>query len=153
MIFKTNIKGESFYSRRKKELYRFFYTFPFFIGLISFLFVLGAKSKLHLYFAIFLLFILTMLVFFAIFSIMKNLNNIICEININDRIVKIKSYSILFLKSKELTINKDEVKLISKKFRINKKDEEQGWEIKTPNYNFSLIKDFFNPNLMNNLSS
>lgn len=153
MIFKINNKGELFYKRRKKELFKFFYTFPFFIGLISFLFVLGAKNKLHLYFSIFLLFILTMLVLFSILSIMKNLNRTICEISIDDRIVNIKSYSILFFESKELTISKDEIRLISKKFRINKKEEEQGWGIKTPNCNFSLIKDFFHPNLMNNFPS
>lgn len=150
MVSTINEKGKLFYQRRKKDLSKYFYIAPVFVIIISFIFVLGAKNALHLYFSFFLILFLTSIFIIAILSFTNKLNRTISNIIINrDGSIKLSTFKVLFYRSNVFIINKNEVKLIPRKFQIDEIEKEEGWLIKLKNNKqLYLFKDFFDPDII-----
>jgi hypothetical protein len=148
-----NAKGKIYFQKRKRDLQRFIYTFPVFITVVSVLFILGAKSKSHLYFSIFLLVVLASFILFIILSIFQKINRTVTEVTIEDNSIEFKTFKILFLNSKKYKIDKRQLKLFPEKFQINKKEMEEGWKIKPINqsYYIYIMKGFFDSELLEQL--
>jgi hypothetical protein len=87
------------------------------------------------------------------YSIMRKINKTICEIELKDKLIRVKSFSILFLKSREFWVEKDMIKFISENFRVSTKKEVKGWLIVYGKNELSIFSDFFNKDLWDNLSS
>lgn len=150
MKYIANENSIGYYNKCKKELLRFLYTAPFFIGLISLLFIVGAKNKLHLIFSIFLLIGLTSFIIISIITLFKKVNNTIAEISVVEKNIEFKTFRILFLSSKTFVIEKEMLKLRKHKFNIYKKLED-GWKIDVKKTNIILFESFFDKEILNYL--
>jgi len=148
-----NARGNIYFQKRKKDLLKFIFTFPIFISVVSVLFILGTKSKSHLYFSIFLLVILASFIIFIIVSIFQKINRTVNEIVISENIIEFKTFKIFFLNSKKYKIDKRQMRLFPEKFQINRKEIEEGWKIKPTNesYYVYLMKNFFDAGIIEQL--
>jgi len=127
----------------------FIVTYPIFIIVVSFLFILGAKSKFHLYSSIFLSVVLAAFILFIIVSIFQKLNRTINEVIFDENSVEFKTFKIFFLNSKKFKIDNRQIKWVPKKFQIDKNEIEEGWKIKpiNKNYEIYLMKNFFDTDI------
>jgi hypothetical protein len=148
-----NARGKIYFQKRKRDLQKFIYTFPIFITVVSVLFILGAKSKSHLYFSIFLLVFLASFILIIIVSIFQKINRTVNEVSIDENSIQFKTFKIFFLKSKKFKIDKRQIKLYPEKFQINKKEIEEGWKIKVINkgYYIYLMINYFDDDIIEQL--
>jgi hypothetical protein len=150
MVSTINEKGKLFYQRRKKDLSKYFYIAPVFVIIISFILVIGAKNELHLYFSFFLILFMISSFIIAILYFVNNLNKTISNIIIKrDGSIRLSTFDVLFYRSKVFIINKNDFKLIPRRFQINEIEKEEGWVIKFKNNKqLYLFKDFFDPDII-----
>lgn len=148
-----NIKGEMYFQKRKKQLQKLLYTFPVFNSVITFLFILGSKSKSHLYFSMFLSLALASFILFIIVSFFQKINRTVNEVTIDENTIELKTFKIFFLKSRNFKINRNQMKLVPEKNHINKKEIEEGWKIRTVNksYYIFILKNFFDEEVIEQL--
>ncbi len=149
-----NEKGMLFYEKRKKELYKYFYVAPIFIVVASLLFVIGARNTLQLYLSVFLIFILSGIFVVAMFLFAKRLNRTISGIELSaDNNIKFSTFSVLFLKSIVVEINRNELKMSAQKFRINFRETEEGWKVALNcNKHLYLYKNYFDKDIISTIT-
>lgn len=148
-----NAKGKIFFQKRKRDLLKFIYTFPVFITMVSVLFIIGAKSKSHLYFSIFLIVALASFILIIIVSIFQKINRTVNEVSIDGNSIQFKTFKIFFLNGKIFKIDKRQIKLFPEKFQINKKEIEEGWKIKVfdKGYYIYLMINYFDDDIIEQL--
>jgi hypothetical protein len=148
----VNEKGLDQYNKAKKQILIYILTFPVFIPIITFLFILGTKSKGGLYFTYALSSFFAIYILSIIISMISKTNRMINSIIIERDIIKFETFGWNFVKRKVISVHKREIEIYPYKFRLTEKAEEEGWKIRIDKKEFYLIKNFFNEDVGNLLN-
>ena len=149
MIIKLNQKGDLFYKKWKKEVWRFIFLSPLVIIFVGFLFILGAKDGVHLAVSVILLIVYLIIFIIGLLRLMNSINKTIQEIIYNTDTVEILTHRILWLSPKNFILNKADLEFIQNDFKIDKKVTKMGWKVKLKGYDkeLNLYKCFFSQEL------
>lgn len=155
MSFAINERGLLFLKRRKKTINQYIFLSPFAVGLMSILFILSARSQGQMYVGIFFLVVLVIMILAGFFKNLNTVNNMISNITtVDENRIKIKTYKILFYKSKEVFFNKNEVKFKNEEIIFTLKEKEDGCKILLRNgKSYYLVWSHFSPELKELLSN
>ncbi len=148
MEFSVNANGTKYFRKQKINLLKFLFTAPFFIIIITLLFIMGAKSTSHLYVSIFLLLVLTFIIILTILSIFKKINSTVNEIVINENYIILRTFKVFFIESKDYKVESNQLKLYSQEFQIGKNEVEKGWKTSINKHDLYLFKSFFDEDII-----
>jgi hypothetical protein len=139
-----NKKGELFFIESKEKFRNLLIIFPFLFGVMTLLFIIGAKNTAHLVFSIcwlliVMIFYITILVIFY-----KKVKSTISTIGIDGDIILLETCRFILNRNKTKQIKRNELKLKDYHFSNYGKSTKTGWKIyinNKPQYN--IIKEFF----------
>ncbi len=149
MTFKCNEKGEFFCKKSRNEINKLLFISPVVICFLSFLYMVGAKNKMHLIFAIVMSCFLLLIIALGFVSLLQKVNHTIRAIDVTEDEIVFVTFSVLFLQSKTYRI-KNSFLIKSRKqefFVFNKRQISKGWVINVGNHNLKLIEEFFNDDI------
>jgi hypothetical protein len=149
-----NKKGELFLLESNEKIKQILTYFPIVWIIMSFLFVIGAKNKGHLIFAIFLLFMGFLVVLLTTIGLIIRLKNTVKRIEFNNNEIFIETFKVSIFRKTYMKFQKSDLKFIKYHFLNFGKESMPGWKIEVlKDKRLNLIKAFFNDDIESIISN
>jgi hypothetical protein len=152
MMFSINVLGEDFFLKSKRELKKLLISGPIFSIVVGFLFILGSKNSNHLYFSIFLLIVFIVIIIYGSIRLLRSITHTINKVSFSGNTLTVQTFQFLIFRKKNYVFNMNDLIYKERQIQVYK-SKRSAWIIRFDNFELVLIKDFFNEELFEYITS